>query len=185
MDKLKRIKLLAMDVDGTLTDGSMMMTPEGDVKAFNVLDGLGIRLAMAAGLDIAWITGNISRAVTLRAESLRISEVQQGARYKSVALHEIAKRKGYSREEVAYVGDDLNDLPAMQAAGVAFAVANAAAEVRVAADFVTERPGGCGAVREVIEAILKAQSRWDEGVREFLNELRREQERGEAPGAVT
>jgi 3-deoxy-D-manno-octulosonate 8-phosphate phosphatase (KDO 8-P phosphatase) len=185
MEKLKRIKLLAMDVDGVLTDGSMIFGPSGDIKVYNAQDGLGIRLAMAAGLEIAWITGNISSAVAQRAQTLQVAEVYQGQRYKSVTLRDIAARKGLSREEIAYIGDDLNDLPALEEAGAAFAVADAAPEVRIAADFVTERPGGHGAVREVIELILKAQSRWDEGVRKLLDGLRLEQEKGEAPGAIT
>lgn len=184
MDKLKPIKLLAMDVDGTLTDGSMILLTEGDIKIFNVMDGLGMNLAMSIGLEIAWITGNISAAVTQRASSLRITELHQGARFKSAVLRDIALRKELAREELAYIGDDLNDLPAFGVAGVTFAVASAASEVKVAADFVTDRSGGRGAVREVIEMILKAQGRWDDGVRAFLDKLRAEQERGEAPGAV-
>jgi len=184
MGKLKRVRLLAMDVDGVLTDGSMVIGQHGDTKVFNVLDGLGISLAMEAGLDIAWVSGNNSTVVTERARSLGVEEVHQAERYKSVALREVAERKGLSLEEVAYIGDDLNDLPAFEASGVAFAVANAAPEVKAAADYVTERSGGRGAVREVIEMILKAQGRWDDGVRAFLETLRRQQEKGEAPGQV-
>ena len=185
MDKLKRIKLLAMDVDGVLTDGSMIFGPTGDIKVFHVLDGLGIDLAMRAGLRIAWITGNTSAAVAERARSLGVTELYQGQRDKSAALRGIAERNSVALEEVAYIGDDLNDLPALEAAGAAFAVANAAPEVRAAADFVTERSGGRGAVREAIEMILKAQGYWDDGIRAFLDMLREQQEKGEAPGAVT
>ncbi|MEN6371872.1 MAG: HAD hydrolase family protein [Armatimonadota bacterium] len=185
LEKLNRIKLLAMDVDGVLTDGSMVYGSESEIKLFNVMDGLGIRLAIAAGLEIAWITGNVSAPVTARAKSLMVAELYQGQRYKSVALKEIAGRKGLLLDEVAYIGDDLNDLPAIEAAGAAFAVANAASEVKTSADFITERSGGHGAVREVIEMILKQQGRWDDGVQKLLELLRAEQERGEAPGAVT
>jgi 3-deoxy-D-manno-octulosonate 8-phosphate phosphatase (KDO 8-P phosphatase) len=177
MDKLKRIKLLAMDVDGVLTDGSIIFGPVGDIKAFNVLDGLGMNVAAAAGLEVAWITGNSSAAVTERASSLGVTEVHQGAQYKLAVLRKLAERKALAREEIAYIGDDLNDLPAFEVAGVRFAVANAAPEVKAAADFVTERPGGRGAVREVIEMILKAQSRWDDAVQAFLQGLRLGQEK--------
>ena len=185
MNKLTKIKLLAMDVDGVLTNGSMIFGAEGDIKIYNALDGLGIRLAMAIGLDIAWITGNTSAAVAARAKTLKVTELHQGQRYKSVALQDIAERKGLAMDEIAYIGDDLNDLPAMDIAGVSFTVPNAASEVKVAADYVTEKSGGHGAVREVIEMILKAQDRWDDGVQTFLNVLKEEQAKGEAPGAVT
>jgi 3-deoxy-D-manno-octulosonate 8-phosphate phosphatase (KDO 8-P phosphatase) len=185
MDKLIRIKLLAMDVDGVLTDGSMIFGPEGDIKVYNTLDGLGIRLAMAAGLDIAWITGNTSSAVAARAKTLQVTELHQGQRFKSVALQDIAKRKMLDVNEIAYIGDDLNDLPAMEIAGASFTVPNAASEVIVAADYVTEKSGGHGAVREVIEMILKAQDRWGDGIKMFLNVLKEEQANGGAPGAVT
>jgi 3-deoxy-D-manno-octulosonate 8-phosphate phosphatase (KDO 8-P phosphatase) len=184
VDKLKPIKLLAMDVDGVLTDGSMVLGPVGDIKLFNVLDGLGINLALSIGLEIAWITGNVSDAVRNRAESLGVTELHQGARFKSTALKDIASRRGLSFDEIAYIGDDLNDLPAIELAGATFAVANASHEVQTAADFITEKRGGRGAVREVIETILKAQDRWEDGVSAFLDKLRAEQERGEATGQV-
>jgi len=184
MDKLKQIKLLAMDVDGVLTDGSMIFGPTGEIKVFNVLDGLGIRLALSVGLEIAWITGNVSDSVAQRARSLRVVELHQGQRLKSAALRSIAARKNLAMEEIAYIGDDLNDLPAMELAGFAFTVPNAVSEVQVAADFITQKPGGQGAVREVIEIILKSQNKWDEGVSKFLELLKTEQEQGEAPGAV-
>lgn len=185
LEKLNRIKLLAMDVDGVLTDGSMAYGTAGDIKLFNVMDGLGIRLAIASGLEIAWITGNISTPVAERAKSLMVTELHQGQRYKSAALKEIAARTGISIEEIGYIGDDLNDLPAIELAGAAFAVANAASEVKTASDFIIEKPGGRGAVREAIEMILKQQGRWDQGVKIFLDMLKDEQEKGEAPGAVT
>ena len=185
MERLKRIKLLAMDVDGVLTDGSMIFGSKEEIKVFNALDGLGITLAIEIGLEIAWITGNKSESVAKRAEALGVTNLFLGARYKSVAIEELARRKGLKTEEIAYIGDDLNDLPAMKTAGVAFAVANASPEAKAAVDFVTEKSGGHGAVREAIEMILKAQDRWEEGIQAFLNRLRREQESGEAPGEIT
>ncbi len=184
MDLLKPIKLLAFDVDGVLTRGEMIFGPDGDTKIYNVQDGLGIDLALAAGLEIALITGNNSDAIARRAKVLRIAEAYLGQRDKTVALHDLAKRKGLSMEEIAYVGDDLNDLPALKLAGAAFAVANAVPEVKAAADYITERSGGQGAAREIIEQILKAQGRWDEVVQLFLDELKEEDGAKNPRGAV-
>lgn len=184
MEKLKHIKLLAMDVDGVLTDGSMIFGPQGDTKVFNVHDGLGINLALSAGLEIAWITGNKSNAVEARAKMLGIAELHQGARFKSMVLRDIMARLELTKDEVAYIGDDLNDLPAFEEAGVTFTVADAASEIRVAADFITVKSGGHAAVREVIELILKEQNRWEDGVQMFLDKLRSEQEGLVSDGAV-
>jgi len=183
-EKLAGIKLLAMDVDGTLTEGEMVFLDGQQVKFFNVYDGLGIRLAINAGLKIAWVTGNTSKAVIDRAESLGVTEVYQGARYKSDAIDALAARHGVEIGEIAYMGDDLNDLPAFDRAGISIAVANAVEEAKVRADIVTQRGGGHGAVREIIEAILKARGEWDTAVESFLMELRCEQDGKAGPGAV-
>ncbi len=183
-EKLARVRLLAMDVDGTLTEGEMILLDGQQVKLFNVYDGLGIRLAMNYGLKVAWITGNTSEAVIERARTLEVTDVYQGARFKTEALKNAAEKHGLDMSEVAYVGDDLNDLPALEIAGVAIAVANATAEVKARADLVTERGGGHGAIREVIEAILKARGEWDRAVQSFLDELKREQETHAGPEAV-
>ena len=185
IENLKCIKLLATDVDGVLTDGSMIFGPTGDIKIFNAQDGLGIRLAMNLGLEVAWISGNTSEAITKRAQALRVTEVHLGQRLKSVILRDIAERKGLSLDEVAYIGDDLNDLPAIEIVGASFAVANASPEVKKSADYVTKESGGHGAVREVIELILNAQGRWEEGIRAFLESLKQEQELGATPWDVT
>ena len=184
IEKLKPIKLIAMDVDGVLTDGSIIMSAEGDIKIYSVMDGLGISLAIAAGVSIVWITGNISPAIERRAAALRITELYQGARYKSVALRKVAEDRGLELEEIAFIGDDLNDLPAFELAGISFAVANAADEVKAAADIITKRSGGKGAVREVIETVLNAQGRWESGVQAFLNRLREEEEQRVKVGDV-
>lgn len=182
--KLAGVKLLAMDVDGTLTEGEMILLDGHQIKLFHVHDGLGIRLAMNYGLKVAWITGNTSEAVLERAQTLQVTDVYQGARFKTEALENAAEKYGLSMEEIAYVGDDLNDLPALELAGVAIAVANATDEVKARADMVTERGGGHGAIREVIEAILKARGEWDKAVQSFLDELKREQEGKVGPEAV-
>ncbi len=184
IDKLAGVKLLAMDVDGTLTEGEMILLDGQQIKLFNVYDGLGIRLAMNYGLKIAWITGNESKAVMERAKTLQVTDVYQGARFKSEALKQAADKYSLDMSEVAYVGDDLNDLPALDIAGVAIAVANAVNEVKARAELVTERGGGHGAIREVIEAILKARGEWDKAVASFLDELKREQETHAGPEAV-
>ena len=183
-DKLSKIKILAMDVDGTLTDGAITFCNGEQIKSFHVHDGLGIRLAINHGLRVAWITGNVASAVEERAEMLGVEDVYQGARHKSEALADLAGRRDVSTDEIAYIGDDLNDLPAVRAAGFSFAVGDAAAEVKQAADAVTRRAGGRGAVREAIETILKARGEWEEASASFLDELRREEAGKPGPEAV-
>ena len=181
---MSRIRLLAMDVDGTLTVGAMVFLNGEQVKSFSVYDGLGIRLAMNYGLGIAWVTGNLSATVAERARTLGVEDVYQSARLKSNALMEIAARRGLELDEIAYIGDDLNDLPAFERAGFSFAVSNAAEEVRNRADAVTVMSGGRGAVREAIETILKARGEWEQAVASFLEELTKEEAGKEGPEAV-
>lgn len=183
-NRLSKIKLLVMDVDGTLTDGSMTFVGGEQIKTFNVYDGLGIRLAMNYGLGIAWITGNTSTAVAERAKTLGIADVYQGCWYKPDSLRDIASRRGLSMDEIAYIGDDLNDLPAFDVAGLSFAVSNASEEVKARADMITQKPGGQGAVREAIEIILKAGGQWEDAVNSFLSELAKEATGKRGPEAV-
>lgn len=183
-DRLCKIKMLAMDVDGTLTAGEMILFDGHQVKRFNVYDGLGTRLAMNYGLGIAWITGNTSAAVADRAKSLGVTDVYQDARYKTEALRSLCASYSLNMDEIAYMGDDLNDIPALELAGVAIAVANACDEVKERADVVTRRSGGHGAVREVIEMVLKARGEWEAAVQSFLCELKREQQDESGPEAV-
>ncbi len=183
-EKLSKIKMLAMDVDGTLTDGSMVFLGDEEVKLFSALDGLGIRLAMNYGLGIAWITGNTSEAVTVRAEKLGLRDVYQGSKFKTVALDDLIERHNLALDEVAYIGDDLNDLPVFEKVGFAFAVSNAVDEVKQRAAMITTRPGGSGAVREAIETILKARGAWDSAVAGFLARLEKEETEKAGPEAV-
>lgn len=181
LEKLKTIRLLAMDVDGVLTDGTILLgtTTSGEsleLKGFNVKDGLALGLARAAGLEIAWITGRVSAVVERRAAELGVREVCQWARNKRQALSELSARLGFTREQVLYIGDDLNDVPAFDAAGVRVSVSDAPPYIQVQSDWVTARPGGHGAVREVVEQVLQAQERWDGAVEAFLARLRQEQE---------
>lgn len=183
-ERLNRIKLLAMDVDGTLTNGDMVFHGSEQIKSFSVYDGLGIRLAINYGLRIAWVTGNNSESVSRRARMLGVEDVIQSSRFKSNAIRELARHYGLEREEIAYIGDDINDLPAFEQVGFSFAVANATDVVKARADAVTTLRGGRGAVREAIETIFKARGKWDDAVQSFLEELSVEEEQKKGPEAV-
>lgn len=181
---LKNIKLLAMDVDGTLTDGNMLLLGSTQMKIFNVHDGLGIRVAEEAGLKIAWITGNVTQAVAERGRMLGLEDIYQNARNKAITIKELAKKHNISTDEIAFIGDDLNDIPAMNACGYGIAVLNAVDEVKEAADLITQRRGGEGAVREVIETLLRAQNRWEDAKAIFMKKLELEQISLTGPEAV-
>jgi len=160
--RARQIKLLVLDVDGVLTNGQLLFGVDGEmVKVFHTHDGLGIAAAHGAGLKTAIITGRKSEMVSYRGKELGISHVFQGVRDKVKVIEELAAQNELSLDEVAFVGDDLNDLAVMAKVGLACAVANAVAEVKTAAHFVSCRQGGSGAVRDVIELILKAQNKWD------------------------
>jgi 3-deoxy-D-manno-octulosonate 8-phosphate phosphatase (KDO 8-P phosphatase) len=159
--RARRVKMLVMDVDGTLTDGAVFVLPDGEeVKAYNVKDGLGILLAHLAGLKTAIITGKTSKSLEKRAEKLRVAEVHQGVLDKRPSLEGILRRHNLQPEEVAYIGDDLGDLEAIKTVGLAAAVADAHPEVKSHAHFICKQKGGRGAVREFIEFILAAQDKW-------------------------
>jgi 3-deoxy-D-manno-octulosonate 8-phosphate phosphatase (KDO 8-P phosphatase) len=165
-----RIKLLLMDCDGVLTDGRIWILENGeDQKAFHTRDGLGITLLHRAGLKSGIISGRLSSALERRAQSLGVSYLWQGRDDKRRAFADTLAQAQVANEEVAFVGDDLTDLPLMVQAGFAVAVADAVAEVKDQAHYVTSARGGKGAVREVVELILKAQGRWDELVKSYLS----------------
>jgi len=169
MPNLADIEMLVLDVDGVLTDGTLTISADGSqTQTFNVLDGHGIRLWQRAGLKVAFLSGRASDAIMHRAKELEVEYVLQDCRHKLDALKEFLARIGLPPEKAAYVGDDLPDLPAMRYVGFGVAVANAVAEVKQHADLVTIRPGGAGAVREVIEYILKNTGRWDEIMKRYL-----------------
>src|SRR5919206_3746814 len=155
-----RIKLLLMDCDGVLTDGRVWLFENGEEqKGFHTRDGLGIELWHRAGLKSGIISGRNSSAVERRARTLGMSFVIQGVADKVHSFTETVAQAGVTNEEVAFIGDDLNDIPLMTRSGLGIAVADASLETREAADYVTQFAGGYGAVREVIEIILKAQDR--------------------------
>jgi 3-deoxy-D-manno-octulosonate 8-phosphate phosphatase (KDO 8-P phosphatase) len=167
--RAERIKLLLMDCDGVLTDGRIWILENGeDQKAFHTRDGLGIDLLHRAGLKSGIISGRTSSALQRRAQSLGVSYLWQGRDDKRQAFADTLAQAQVTTEEVAFIGDDLTDLPLMGQSGLAIAVADAAAEVRERAHYVTEANGGYGAVREAIELILKAQGRWDDLVKAYL-----------------
>lgn len=165
----KKIKLLILDVDGVLTDGSIILDNDGnEYKAFHVRDGHGIRMLMKSGVMVAIITGRSSKVVALRAKELGITEVFQKCRDKRIAYRKLLRKYALSSEETAYVGDDIVDLPVMTQVGLAVAVADAADEVKEIACMVTKNRGGRGAVREVTNLILRAKGLWKDLFNEYL-----------------
>ncbi len=163
--RARKIRVLLMDVDGVLTDGRIWLLSRRDgtaseIKGFSAYDGAGLKLARAAGLRTGLITGRESSAVSQRARECEMEFIYQHRATKIAAFEEILQATGARPDEVAYVGDDLPDLSILQRVGLAAAVANAVPEVKRAAHFVTKRSGGEGAVREVVELIVKAQGKW-------------------------
>ncbi|MBI3592414.1 MAG: HAD family hydrolase [Nitrospirae bacterium] len=157
----KNIKLLILDVDGVLTDGGIILDSKGnELKTFHVRDGHGIKMLQKAGIQIAIITGRNSKVVNIRARELGIKEVYQKCLDKKVAYEHLLKKAGISDEAVAYIGDDIVDIPLFKRVGLPIAVADATDEAKDAALFVTETRGGRGAVREICELILKASGKW-------------------------
>lgn len=174
MDEVMRlaadIKLLALDVDGVLTDGRLYFAEDGnELKAFDIQDGHGLKMLMQAGVQCALITGRNTQLVARRAQNLGIPHLLQGREDKLVALRELIGRLGIALEHVAYMGDDWPDLPALRAVGLGIAPANAHQELRTHADYVTALPGGRAAVREVCDLILKAQNRYDAALAPYLH----------------
>lgn len=162
------IQLMVLDVDGVLTDGGLYVNDDGKpAKKFNVKDGLGIKLAQRFGIQVAILTGKTSGVVQHRAAELGIEHVIQGSKHKGADITALAKRLRIALSDTAMMGDDLPDLPAFAAVGYKLAVGDAVDEVKQAAHFVTTKPGGCGAVREAIEHLLKAQGKWDEALAIF------------------
>ncbi len=167
-DRLARVQLLLLDVDGVLTDGGVTWTNDGiEQKTFSIRDGLGIRLWQQAGGRTGIITGRSSHVVQLRAEELGIAIVRQGIGDKLEAATAVLAEQGLGWEQAAFIGDDLPDLPVVMRCGVGVAVADACPELVAAAMLVTQRPGGRGAVREVIERLLTARGSWDAIVGRF------------------
>jgi YrbI family 3-deoxy-D-manno-octulosonate 8-phosphate phosphatase len=157
-DLARNVRLLCVDVDGVLTDAGMYYGPDGEVlKKFNTRDGMGLARVREAGVAVAIISGEDSAIVHARAAKLKIDDVYCGAADKRLAIDALCQRHGLRLEQVAFIGDDLNDVPALECVGLPCAVADAAAPVKALAEYVTQARGGDGAVREVCELLIAAR----------------------------
>jgi 3-deoxy-D-manno-octulosonate 8-phosphate phosphatase (KDO 8-P phosphatase) len=171
----RRVRLLGLDVDGVLTDNGVYIGPvAGDrieLKRFNIQDGLGLILLRTAGLPVIWVSGRSSEATALRAAELRVEELLQvpGPR-KAAAFEQALVRRGIGWDEVAFVGDDLADLPILRRVGLPIAVSNAVEEVKQVAAYVTDAAGGHGAVREVVDALLRGRGEWSDILERYFTE---------------
>ena len=168
LERAATVRLMAFDVDGTLTDGSLNIAPSGEAfKRFSVRDGLGLVLLREAGIRVALVTGRSSAIVEQRARELRIDTVLQGIGDKAAAMRELCAQSGLEPGQAGFMGDDWPDLPAMQAVGFAATVPDADAEVRRIAHFVAGAPAGAGAARELAEFVLRAQNRFESSLGRF------------------
>ena len=171
-DRAQKIKMILMDVDGTLTDGKLTLLPDGEeLKSYHVRDGLGILLARLAGLKTGIITGKTSKPLEIRAKKLKILELHQGILDKKSVFEEILDKYALAPEEVAFIGDDLGDLEVLKSVGLSGAVADAHPYIKEHCHFVSEYPGGGGAVRDFIELILESQDKWSL-IQEKVKDLR-------------
>jgi YrbI family 3-deoxy-D-manno-octulosonate 8-phosphate phosphatase len=167
--RLKTIELILADVDGVLTNGGIVFDNQGiETKQFHIRDGLGIKLWHRAGFRFGLVTGRTSQIVRVRAAELGIEIVRQTAEDKLPPVREIVAELGLEMHQVCYIGDDLPDLPVLRTVGLGVAVADAAAELREGAHYVSTLRGGEGAVRETIELILKSQGRWDDLIQKYV-----------------
>ncbi|HSB09550.1 MAG TPA: HAD-IIIA family hydrolase [Blastocatellia bacterium] len=167
-ERARKVRLLILDCDGVLTDGRIIMLPDGDeTKAFDVKDGHAIVMAQRAGLRIAIISGRKSSVVRARAKELGVAHLHEMAWVKIRPYERVLAEEGLSDEEVCYVGDDVVDIPLLRRAGLAVSVSDAVQEAIQHSHVVTQRAGGRGAVREVIELILKAQDKWNEALSRY------------------
>jgi 3-deoxy-D-manno-octulosonate 8-phosphate phosphatase (KDO 8-P phosphatase) len=183
-DRARRIKVLLYDVDGVLTNGDITIIPQPDgsgveVKSFSAHDGMGISIARLAGLKIGWVTKRKSQVVAIRARDLKIDHVYQGQSHKAEALEKIVADEKVSLDEVAYVGDDIIDLPVMRQVGFAIATANARPQVKAMAHYTTPLPGGQGAGRDAIDFILAAKGVLESTIEAYLDPHNKEAERAD------
>src|SRR4051812_46333312 len=165
--RLQKVRLFLCDVDGILTDASIFMDGEVETKRFHIQDGLGLRLLQREGIKVGWISARPSPATTQRAHDLKIDFLHQSDTLKTTAVEKILAETRLTWADISYMGDDIVDLGVLKRAGLAVAVPHAIAEAQNMAHYVTEAPGGDGAVRELVDMILKAQGKWDALVRHF------------------
>jgi len=167
-NKIRKIRLLMLDVDGVLTDGRIIMNDAGqESKNFDVKDGHGLKMIMRYGIDVILLTGRSSSVVTHRANDLGIREVFQGILNKKDFFRQFVQERGLNPEEIGYIGDDFVDIPLLKRIGFSVAVKDAVDEVKNIVDYVTDNPGGRGAVREVCDLILRVQGKWEEVARRY------------------
>jgi 3-deoxy-D-manno-octulosonate 8-phosphate phosphatase (KDO 8-P phosphatase) len=167
-DKFKDIDLLLMDVDGVLTDGSIIYHDSGEeTKVFNSKDGLGITLLLKAGIQVGLVTARNSKALRHRCKNLGITLLFEGSYHKAAALEQIKAKTGIPLQKTAFIGDDLPDLPMFHRVGMGIAVSDAHERVLQEADLVTHAKGGAGAVREICDAILKSKGIWEQSIEQF------------------
>jgi 3-deoxy-D-manno-octulosonate 8-phosphate phosphatase (KDO 8-P phosphatase) len=171
----KRVKLLGLDVDGVLTDNGIWIAQVGgervELKRFDIQDGLGLAMLRYTSIEVAWVSGRHSEATELRARELRVPTlIQENKARKLPAIERLLADKGIGWDELAYVGDDLPDLPILRRAGLPMTVANGCPEAKRLAKWVTTAAGGQGAVREVVEHLLRARGEWDGAVAQYLRE---------------
>ena len=182
--KARRVRLLGLDVDGVLTDNGVYIGPVAgervELKRFDIQDGLGLILLRTANIPVVWVSGRRSEATALRAAELRVTELLQvpGPR-KAAAFQEVLERQGIDWDEVAFMGDDLADLPILRRVGLPIAVATAVDEVKQIAAYITRAQGGHGAVREVVEALLQARGEWPEILERYFSEQTEQTEKTE------
>lgn len=165
--RLQKIRMFLCDVDGILTDCSVFMDGQVETKRFHIPDGLGLRLLQREGIKVGWVSARPSLATTQRAQDLKIDFLHQSDTMKVAAVEKILADTKLTWEEIVYMGDDIVDLGVLKRAGFSATVPHAIPECQKIAHYVTEAPGGDGAVREVVEMILKAQGKWDALVRHF------------------
>lgn len=166
--RLQQVKLLLTDVDGVMTNGNVYVGEQGEFKQFSIQDGLGLVILRRAGLKVGWVSARPSAATARRGEELKLDFVVQQKGSKVAAAEQILAKTGLNWAGVCYVGDDVVDLCLLKRAGIAIAVANAIDEAKAMAHYVTRKAGGEGAVREIVTMILKAQGKWDEIVRGYI-----------------
>ena len=165
-----RIRLAIFDVDGVLTDGTVFLSERGEeMKAFNILDGLGLKMLSGSGIATALLSGRKSKMVALRAKEIGISHVLQGVSDKLETYHRLLRKLGLAEEETSFMGDDLPDLPVLRRCGLAFSVPNAPEIVRSHVHYVTATPGGQGAAREACEFLMRAKGTLENQMRAYLS----------------
>ncbi|MDI6786106.1 MAG: HAD hydrolase family protein [bacterium] len=171
--RCQKIKLFAMDIDGVMTEGSMILNSNGeDIKIFNVKDGVGIELLHHSGIKTAIITRELSKIVTIRAQKLKINYVYQGINNKLAAFNDLSNKNNLKYEEMAYIGDDLPDIPILNVAGLSICVKDSIPEAKKISHYITKKNGGQGAIRETVNLILESQGKLTSTINSYLSSFK-------------